>query len=46
MVSFDVVSLFTKVPVEESLIQLRQHFKDEILALYVQTCTNIHVLLR
>jgi len=33
MVSFDVVSLFTKVPVENSLTLLSQHFND-ILALY------------
>jgi len=38
MVSCDVVSLFTKVPVEESLKLLSQHFNKEILAL------NKHVL--
>jgi len=42
MVSFDVVSLFTKVPVEESLILLRQHFKDEILALYKHVLTSTY----
>jgi hypothetical protein len=34
IVSFDAVSLFTKVPVEESLTLLTQHFNNEILALY------------
>jgi hypothetical protein len=40
MVSFDVVSLFTKVPVEESLILLKQHFNNEILALYKHVLTS------
>jgi len=32
MVCFDVVSLFTKIPVNESLTQLSQHFNNEILS--------------
>jgi len=35
-----VVSLFTKVPVEESLTLLRQNFKEEILALYKHVLTS------
>jgi len=42
MVSFDVVSLFTKVPVEESITLLSQHFKDEILALYKHVLTSTY----
>jgi len=40
MVSLDVVSLFTKVPVEESLTLLIQHFNDDILALYKHVLTS------
>jgi len=40
MVSFDVVSLFTKVPVEESLTLLSQHFNKDILALYKHVLTS------
>ena len=42
MVSFDVVSLFTKVPVEESLTLLNQHFNDDILALYKHVLTSTY----
>jgi hypothetical protein len=35
MVSFDVVSLFTKVPVEESITLPNQHFNKEIMALFI-----------
>jgi hypothetical protein len=42
MVSFDVFSLFTKVPVEESLTLLSQHFKEEILALYKHVLTSTY----
>ena len=42
MVSFDVVSLFTKVPVEESLTLLIQHFNNEILALYKHVVTSTY----
>jgi hypothetical protein len=36
MVSFDVASLFTKVPVADSLELLSHHFEDEVLALFKQ----------
>jgi len=39
MVSIDVVSLFTKVPVEESLTLLSQHFNKEFLSLYKHVLT-------
>jgi hypothetical protein len=39
MVSFDVVSHFTKVPVEDSLSLLSQHFTD-ILALFKLVLTS------
>ena len=42
MVSFDVVSLFTKVPVEESLTLLSQHFNKEILSLYKHVLTSTY----
>jgi len=42
IVSFDVVSLFTKVPVEESLTLLSQHFNKYILALYKHVLTSTY----
>jgi len=42
MVSFVVVSLFTKVPVEESFTLLNQHFNNEILALYKHVLTSTY----
>jgi retron-type reverse transcriptase len=42
MVSLDIVSLFTKVPVEDTLILLRQHFKDDVLALYKHVLTSTY----
>jgi hypothetical protein len=42
MVSFDVVSLFTKVPVEDSLTLLGHHFTDDILALFKLVLTSIY----
>jgi len=40
MISFDVVSLFTKVPVEDSLTLLSQHFYKDILALFKHVLTS------
>jgi hypothetical protein len=34
MVSFDIVSLFIQVPIQESLNLLSQHFSGDILALF------------
>ena len=42
MVSFDVVSLFTKVPVEDSLSLLNHHFTDDILALFKLVLTSTY----
>jgi hypothetical protein len=42
MVSFDIVSLFTKVPVEDSLSLLGHHFTDDILALFKLVLTSTY----
>jgi hypothetical protein len=42
MVGFDVVSLFTKVPVEDSLSLLSHHFMDDILALFKLVLTSTY----
>jgi hypothetical protein len=40
MVSFNVVSLFTNVPVTDSLKLLNQHFQEDILALFRHVLTS------
>ena len=42
MVSFDVISLFTKVPVEDSLSLLSHHFTEDILALFKLVLTSTY----
>jgi hypothetical protein len=40
LVSFDVVSLFTMVPIEEALRLLNQHFDEVILRLFRHVLTS------
>jgi hypothetical protein len=42
MVSFDVVSVFTKVPIADSLDLLSHHFEDDVLALFKHVLTSTH----
>src|SRR5215469_1292483 len=42
MVSFDIVSLFTNVPIGDSLELLSQHFKKDILALFRHALTSTY----
>jgi hypothetical protein len=42
MVSFDVVSLFTRLPIVESLNLFRQHFSEDILALFKHVLTSTY----
>jgi len=42
MVSFDVISLFTEVPVEDSLSLLSHHFTEDILALFKLVLTSTY----
>jgi hypothetical protein len=40
MVSFDDVSLFTKVPIKETMDLLGRHFKEDVLGLYRHVLTT------
>jgi hypothetical protein len=42
MVSFDVVSLFTKVPIVDSFELLSHHFKDDVLAIFKHVLTSTY----
>jgi len=42
MVSFDVLSLFTKVVIADSLELLSNHFEDDILALFKHILTSTY----
>jgi len=42
MVSFDVVSLFAKVPVVDSFTLLSHHFEDDVLALFRHVLTSTY----
>jgi sorbitol-specific phosphotransferase system component IIC len=40
MVSFDVASLFTKVPIKDTIYLLGQHFAEDILRLFPHVLTT------
>jgi hypothetical protein len=42
MVSFDVVSLFPNVPIEDSLKLLGLHFDEDVLARFPHTLTSTY----
>ena len=42
MVSFDMVSLFTNVPIVDSLELLSPHFEDNVLALFKHVPTSTY----
>jgi hypothetical protein len=42
MVSFDLVSLFTKVPITDTLQLLGQHFKEDLLVLFIHVLTSTY----
>jgi len=42
MVSFDVVSRFTRMPMLESLNLLSQHFSEDTLAVFRHVLTSIY----
>jgi hypothetical protein len=42
MVSFDVVSLFTKVPIRDTLQLLGQNFEEDLLALFKHVLTSTY----
>jgi retron-type reverse transcriptase len=44
LVSFDVVSLFTRVPLEDTLLLLQQHFHDQTISLFKQVLTTTYFL--
>ena len=44
MINFDVVSLFTKVPVEDSLTLLSQHFNKDTLTLSKHVLTSTYFI--
>jgi hypothetical protein len=43
MVSFDVVSLFTKVPITDTIQLLGQHFEEYLLVLFRHTLTSTYI---
>jgi hypothetical protein len=42
MVGFDVVSLFTKVPITDTIEFLSHHFEDDVLALFKHVLTSTY----
>jgi retron-type reverse transcriptase len=44
LVSFDVVSLFTRVPLDDTLLLLQQHFHDQPISLFKQVLTTTYFM--
>ena len=44
MVSFDVVSLFTRVPIKDTLIMLEEHFDKKLIDLFRHTLNSTYFL--
>jgi hypothetical protein len=44
LVSFDMVSLFTRVPLEDTLLLLQQHFHDQTISLFKQVLTTTYII--
>jgi hypothetical protein len=42
MVSFDVVSLFTKVPITDTIELISHHFEDDVLALFKHVLASMY----
>jgi hypothetical protein len=42
MITFDVVSLFTRVPLKETMSLLSRHFEEDILTLFRHVLTSSH----
>jgi hypothetical protein len=43
MVSFDIVSLFTKVPIRETMDLLGRHFEEGVLGLFRRVLTTSYI---
>jgi hypothetical protein len=44
LVSFDMVTIFTRVPLEDTLLLLQQHFHDQIIGLFKQVLTTTYFI--
>jgi hypothetical protein len=42
IVSFDIVSLFIRVPIKETMDLLGHHFEEDILGLFYHVLTTLH----
>jgi hypothetical protein len=45
LISFDVIALFTEVPIKETLQLMEENFKAGILHLFTQTLTSKYFIL-
>jgi hypothetical protein len=43
MVSFDIVSLFIRVPIKETMDLLGRHFEEDVLGLFCHVLTTFYI---